>query len=139
MATLELIADPATISEGNFGTPITISLVNGSSRPATDVVITFTVSGTATGNVLELYVHVNTVKIVIFSFLVISAGADYEAPGNFTYTTIGNNNQSFNLEISEDSIAELSETITLTASVPSGSAQFATGSVTISITDDDGM
>ena len=68
----------------------------------------------------------------------ISAGADYEAPGNFTYTTIGNNDQTFNLEIDEDSISELSETIILTASVPSGTAQFSTGTVTISITDDDG-
>ena len=69
VATFDLIANPSTINEGNFGTPITISLVSGSSRPTTDVVITFTVSGTATGNLLELHVYlssVNTVKITIF-------------------------------------------------------------------------
>ena len=48
MATLALIADPADINEGNFGTPITISLVGGT-RPFTDVIITFMLSGNATG------------------------------------------------------------------------------------------
>ena len=52
----------------------------------------------------------------------------------FTYTPFGNDDQMFSLEISEDSIAELTETIILTAS----GAQFATNTVTISITDDDG-
>ena len=74
----------------------------------------------------------------MFSFLVISAGADYEAPGDFTYTTFGNNDQSFNLEIDEDSIAELSETITLTASVSSGPATFNIDTVTLTLNDDDG-
>ena len=74
----------------------------------------------------------------MFSFLVISAGADYEVPGDFTYTTFGNDDQSFNLEISEDSIAELSETITLTASVSSGPATFNTDTVTLTLNDDDG-
>ena len=140
MATFDLIADPATIDEGNFGTPITISLVNGS-RPGSNVVISFTVSGTATGNFrncMSTYVIANTLKIAVFSFLAISAGLDYEAPGDFTYTTFGSVDQSFNLEISEDSIAELTETIILTASVSSGSAQFSVGAVMINITDDDG-
>ena len=133
----DLIADP-TINEGNFGTPITISLVSGSSRPITGVVITFTVAGTAEGNVSKLHGYVNTLKIAIFSYLVISAGADFEAPDSFTYTTFGSDAQTFNLEISEDSIAELTETIILIASVLSGPAQFSSGNVTINIIDDDG-
>ena len=110
VAMFDLIADPdpPIINEGNFGLPITISLVSGS-RPLTDVVITFTVSGTATGNVLKLHVHVNTVRIAMFSFFAISAGVDYEAPGDFTYTTFGKNDQTFNLAIFEDSIAEFTD------------------------------
>ena len=76
----------------------------------------------------------------MFSFLVISAGADYDAPGDFTYTTFGNDDQMFNLEISEDSIAELLiETIILTASVFSGTATFNTDTVTLNLVDDDSM
>ena len=75
----------------------------------------------------------------MFSFLVISAGADYDAPGDFTYTTFGNDDQMFNLEISEDSIAELPENIILTASVFSGTATFNTDTVTLILNDDDGM
>ena len=56
VAMLDLIANPSNINEGSFGTPVTISLVNGSSRPGANVVITFNVSGTATGNVLKLHV-----------------------------------------------------------------------------------
>ena len=82
--------------------------------------------------------YVNTLKIVIFSVLVISAGADFEAPHDFTYTTLGNDDQTFKLEISDDPIAELPETITLQASVPSGSAQFSIDTVTITLKDDDG-
>ena len=72
------------------------------------------------------------------SILLISAGLDYEAPGDFTYTTFGNDDQSFNLEIVEDSIAELSESIILTASVLSGTATFNTDTVTLTLNDDDG-
>ena len=72
------------------------------------------------------------------SILLISAGLDYETPGDFTYTTFGNDDQSFNLEISEDSIAELSESIILTASVLSGPATFNDNSVTLTLNDDDG-
>ena len=138
VAMLDLIANPSNISEGRLPTPVTISLVSGSSRPDANVVITFNVSGTATGNFLKLHVYVNTLKIVIFSVLVISAGADFEAPGDFTYTTFRNDDQSFNLRILEDDIAELPETITLQASVLSGSAQFSIDTVTITLKDDDG-
>ena len=78
------------------------------------------------------------VENFIFSYILISAGADYEAPGDFTYTSFGSDAQTFNLEISEDSIAELTETIILIASVLSGPAQFSSGNVTINIIDDDG-
>ena len=67
-----------------------------------------------------------------------SAGEDYEVPGPFTYTTVGNDDQTFNLQISEDSIAELTETIILQASVSSGPAQFSIDTVTITINDSDG-
>ena len=71
-------------------------------------------------------------------FPLVSAGADYEAPGDFTYIALGNNDQTFNLEISEDSIAEVPETIILQATVSSGSAQFSNDTVTITLIDDDG-
>ena len=54
------------------------------------------------------------------------------------FFTFGNNDQTFNLEISEDSIAEVSETIILQATVSSGSAQFSNDTVTITLIDDDG-
>ena len=54
VATLALIADLADINEGNFGTPIAISLMGGI-RPFTDVIITFMVSGNATGKVSKTH------------------------------------------------------------------------------------
>ena len=80
------------------------------------------------------------VENFIFSYILISAGADYEAPDDFTYTGFGSDDQTFNLEISEDSIAELQETIILQASVSMGSPQFAMDmdQVMINIIDDDG-
>ena len=82
------------------------------------------------------------VENLIFSYILISAGADYEAPGDFTYTSFGSDDQTFNLEISEDSIAELQETIILEASVlMMGSPhRFAMDmdQVMINIIDDDG-